>query len=305
MDAEALFEALKSAPRLRELGLTGNGLTTLSATAQQAIGAMPGLRVLGLSRNRLRLDNASLAFLTRLPLDGLGLGSNQITLDESLAAQFQDMIHPKVLHMSGNPLRLAPDLRFMARLSHLDLDRCELQQWPDSLTVLMSQPQYQLRYLNLSSNRIRTLPDLPGVLRTPFARDVAAHLPERRWLFNYNTLEAQTRARLGSSGVNVFEHAEDVPLWQGIFRGEASSAEEQLWSDLFDQGENASLLGVLERLAQSAEAQRDGEALRARVWKLLDDAARDTALRERLATVAGDFPPTCGDAGADAFSALR
>lgn len=305
IDAETLFEALKSAPRLRELGLTSNGLTALTATAQQAIEAMPGLRILGLSRNRLQLDDASLSFLARLPLDALGLGNNRITLDETLAARFQDMIHPMVLHMPGNPVQLPPDLRFMARLSHLDLERCELQQWPDSLTTLMSQPQYQLRYLNLSSNRIRTLPDLPGVLRTPFARDVAARLPERRWLFNYNTLEAQTRARLGSSGVNVFEHAEDVPQWQGIFRGEASNAEEQLWSDLFDQGENAALLGVLERLAQSAEARRDTAALRERVWDLLEKAAQDTELRERLATVAGDFPPTCGDAGADAFSALE
>ncbi|WP_426811477.1 NEL-type E3 ubiquitin ligase domain-containing protein [Pseudomonas sp. WOUb67] len=305
MDAEALFQALKSMPRLRELGLAGNGLTTLPPTARQAIGSMPGLKVLGLSRNRLRLDDASLGFLTRLPLDALGLGHNQITLDETLAARFQDMVHPKVLHLSGNPLQRAPDLRFMARLTHLDLDRCELQQWPDGLTILMSQPQYQLRYLNLSSNRIRTLPDLPGVLRTPFARDVGARLPERRWLFNYNTLEAQTRARLSASGVNVFEHAEDVPPWQQVFRGEASNSEEQLWSDLFDQGENAALLGVLERLAQSAEAQRDAEALSERVWDLLESAAHDTLLRERLATVAGDFPPTCGDAGADAFSALE
>ncbi|WP_350157406.1 NEL-type E3 ubiquitin ligase domain-containing protein [Pseudomonas kurunegalensis] len=305
MDAESLFEALKAAPRLRELGLTNNGLTTLSATAQEAIGSMPGLKMLGLSRNQLQLDDASLSFLTRLPLDALGLGNNLITLDETLAARFQDMIHPMVLHLVGNPLQLAPDLRFMARLSHLNLERCELQQWPDSLTVLMNQPQYQLRYLNLSSNRIRTLPDLPGVLRTPYARDVAARLPERNWLFNYNTLEAQTRARLGGSGVNVFEHEEDLPQWQGFFRDEASSAEEQLWGDLFDQGENTALLGVLERLAQSAEAQRDANALRARVWDLLDKASRDTALRERLTTVAGDFPPTCGDAGADAFSALE
>ncbi|WP_455886071.1 NEL-type E3 ubiquitin ligase domain-containing protein [Pseudomonas rustica] len=305
MDAETLFEALKSAPRLRELGLTSNGLTALTATAQQAIEAMPGLRILGLSRNRLQLDDASLSFLARLPLDALGLGNNQITLDETLAARFEDMIHPMILHMPGNPLQLPPNLRFMARLSHLNLERCELQQWPDSLTTLMSQPQYQLRYLNLSSNRIRTLPDLPGVLRTPFARDVAARLPERSWLFNYNTLEAQTRARLGSSGVNVFEHAEDVPQWQSIFRSEASNAQEQLWIDLFDQGENAALLGVLERLAQSAEARRDAVALNERVWDLLETAVHDTQLRERLATVAGDFPPTCGDAGADAFSALE
>ncbi|MFP3498624.1 hypothetical protein SB759_30880, partial [Pseudomonas sp. SIMBA_059] len=89
IDAETLFEALRSAPRLRELGLTDNGLTTLSPTAQQAIGAMPGLRLLWLSRIRLQLDTTSLGFLTRLPLDALGLAHNQITLDESLAAQFQ------------------------------------------------------------------------------------------------------------------------------------------------------------------------------------------------------------------------
>ena len=305
MDAETLFKALKAVPKLRELDLTSNGLPTLSATAQQAIGAMPNLRVLSLRRNRLQLDDASFSFLTRLPLDALDLSNNQITLDETLAARFQDMIHPTRLHMAGNPLQLAPDLRYMARLSHLSLERCALQQWPDSLTTLMNQPQYQLRYLNLSSNRIRTLPDLPGVLRTPFARDVATHLPERRWLFNYNTLEAQTRARLRSSGVNVFEHAEEVPQWQSIFREGASNTEEQLWGDLFDQGENAALLGVLERLAQSAEAQRDTVALKKRVWDLLDKAAQDSTLRERLATVAGDFPPTCGDAGADAFSALE
>lgn len=59
---------------------------------------------------------------------------------------------------------------------------------------------------------------------------------------------------------------------------------------MFDQGENAALLGVLERLAQSAEALRDAETVSERVWDLLEKAAEDTELRERLATVAGDFP---------------
>lgn len=305
IDAEALFEALKAVPRLRELELTSNGLTVLSPTAQQAIEAMPGLRVLGLSRNRLQLDDASLSFLTRLPLDALDLGNNRITLDEALAARFQDMIHPMVLNMPANPLQLAPDLRFMARLSHLSLERCELRQWPESLTTLMSQPQYRLRYVNLSSNSIHNLPDLPGVLRTPYARDVAARLPERRWLFNYNRLEARTRTQLRSIGVNVFEHTEDTSPWRDFFLDDASLANARRWSDLFDQGENAALLGVLEHLAKSAEAQRDAQALRVRTWALLQKAAHDTELRERLATVAGDFPMNCGDAGADAFSALE
>lgn len=305
IDAEALFEALKAVPRLRELELTSNGLTALSPTAQQAIEAMPGLRVLGLSRNRLQLDDASLSFLTRLPLDALDLGNNRITLDEALAARFQDMIHPMVLNMPANPLQLAPDLRFMARLSHLSLERCELRQWPDSLTSLMSQPQYRLRYVNLSSNSIHNLPDLSGVLRTPYARDVAARLPERRWLFNYNRLEDRTRTQLRSIGVNVFEHTEDTSPWRDFFLDDASLADARRWNDLFDQGENAALLGVLEHLAKSAEAQRDAQSLRVRTWALLEKAAHDTELRERLATVAGDFPMNCGDAGADAFSALE
>lgn len=305
MNAEALFEALRSAPRLRDLNLTGNALRALTPAAQQAIGAMPGLRILNLRRNFLELDDASLQFLSRLRLDALGLGNNHITLDERLAARFQDMVHPLVLHLDFNPLQVAPDLRFMARLSHLNLHRCDLQQWPEGLTTLMSQPQYRLRHLDLSFNRIHNVPDLPGVLRTPFARDVSARLPERRWLFNYNNLEAETRTRLGASGVNVFEHAGTMPEWQAFWRNTASDAQEQLWRDLFEQGENNDLQGVLERLSQSAEAQRDAQSLRNRVWALLEKAAGDSALRERLNTVAQDFPPTCGDAGADAFSALE
>ncbi|ATP49713.1 hypothetical protein CR512_10165 [Pseudomonas putida] len=305
MNVEALFEALRAAPRLRDLNLTGNALRALTPAGRQAIGAMPGLRILNLRSNFLELDDASLQFLTRLRLGALGLGDNHITLDERLAARFQDMVHPIVLHLDSNPLQVAPDLRFMARLSHLNLHRCDLQQWPEGLTILMSQPQYRLRHLNLSYNRIRNVPDLPGVLRTPFARDVSARLPERHWLFNYNDLEAETRTRLSDSGVNVFERAGAMAEWQALWRNPASDAEEKLWRDLFEPGENNALQGVLERLSQSAEAQRDAQSLRNRVWALLEKAAGDSALRERLNTVAQDFPPTCGDAGADAFSALE
>ncbi|MCP5854020.1 hypothetical protein NL323_29230, partial [Klebsiella pneumoniae] len=91
-------------------------------------------------------------------------------------------------------------------------------------------------HLDLSFNRIRTLPNLADILRTPFARDVAARAPERRWHLNYNTLEAQTRAQLRASGVQVFEHAPDMPEWQTLWRSTASTHQDQLWTDLFDQG---------------------------------------------------------------------
>lgn len=305
INAQSLFEALRSTPRLRTLTLSGNGLTTLSATAQQALDAMPGLRVLNLPRNYLELNEASLDSLARLQLEGLNLANNHITLNPALATRFQDMVHLQVLRLSFNPLQLAPDFSFMARLSHLALIRCDLQEWPTGLTTLMSQPQYQLRHLDLSHNSIQALTDLPGVLRTPYARDVAARLPGRRWQFNYNPLEADTRARLLGSDVAVFSHAAEIPQWQTVWRSQASTAQDTLWNDLFGTEENTHLLGVLERLALSAEARQDAQGINLRVWALLEKAGQDTGLRERLEHVAQQYPPTCGDAGTDAFSALE
>ena len=305
IDAPVLFEALASAPRLRSLDLTSNALASLTPTAQRALAAMPDLRRLNLRRNRLTLDESTLSFLARRPLDELRLGSNRITLDENLARRFQDLVHLQRLDLDFNPLQRAPDVSYMARLRHLDLNNAELTAWPDGLTTLMSQPQYQLRYLDLSSNRIHHVDGLSDILRSPYARDVSARLPERRWLFNYNNLEAQTLARLRTLGVNVSEHAAERPEWQGLWRDSASARQNQLWTDLFEQNDNGHLQAVLERLTYSKEAQRDPRGLRERVWSLLEQAREDTALRERLNEVAELYPPTCGDAGAEAFSALE
>lgn len=305
IDAQALFEALESVPRLRTLDLTNNTLATLSPTAQRVLAAMPDLRQLNLRRNQLTLDEATLTFLCGRPLDVLRLGHNRITLDENLATRFQDMIHPQQLDLDFNPLQHAPDVRYMARLQRLNLSNAELQAFPTGLTTLMSQTQYQLRYLDLSSNRIHHVPDLANILRSPYVRDVAARLPERRWFFNYNDLEAESARRLRASGVNIFEHAPARSEWQGFWRNVATDPQKQLWSDLFDQNDNGDLQTVLERLTYSLEAQRDPQGLRARVWALLKQAHEDTALRERLNEVAHTFPPHCGDAGSDAFSALE
>ncbi|WP_342248008.1 NEL-type E3 ubiquitin ligase domain-containing protein [Pseudomonas sp. OTU2001] len=305
IDAQALFEALESVPRLRALDLTNNTLATLSPTAQRVLAAMPDLRQLNLRRNQLTLDEATLTFLCGRPLDVLRLGHNRITLDENLATRFQDMIHPQQLDLDFNPLQHAPDVRYMARLQRMNLSNAELQAFPAGLITLMNQPQYQLRDLDLSSNRIHHVPDLASILRSPYVRDVAARLPGRRWLFNYNNLEAESARRLRASGVNIFEHAPDRPDWQGVWRDAATAQQIELWAELFDQGDNGYLQAVLERLTESVEARRDPQGLRARVWALLQQAHEDTALRERLNEVAQASPATCGDAAADGFSALE
>ncbi|WP_313738842.1 NEL-type E3 ubiquitin ligase domain-containing protein [Pseudomonas sp.] len=305
MDAESLFRALRTVPDLVELDLSSNGLTQLGTSAEQTLGAMRRLRTLVLRRNQLVLDDASMTLLSRLPLDVLNLSGNRITLTEALAERFQDLIHPEQLHMSFNPLGIAPDVRFMARLSRLTLTNCNLQAWPEGLTVLMSQPQYRLRLIDLSMNRIHTLPDLQGVLATPFARDLAANVADRSLRINYNEMEGATRSRLLRVGANVFEREAEMPDWEALWRTDATPEQHQVWSSVFGQGENPALAEVLERLSHSAEAQRNPAGLRARVWAMLTRASEDATLLQALSEDAQAFPATCGDAGADAFSHLE
>lgn len=305
LPGEAIFTALRGAPDLIQLKISGCALSELSTTAHQVLGAMRRLRILDLGYNQLTLDHAQMTFLATLRLDALRLSNNRIVLDQVLAEAFQNLINLQALHLDFNPLGVPPDLSYMARLNQLSLGHCQLQAWPPGLTTLMSQPQYQLRQLELSFNRIHTVPDLAAVMRTPYARDLGAGLPGRIWRFNYNNLEAETRSRLLNIGVNVYEHEAEVAQWQMFWRGNATPAQEQLWISLFEHGENTELSGVLERLVQSAEARRQPEALAKRVWALLEQAAADSALRQSLDEVAQAFPPTCGDAGTDGFSALE
>lgn len=305
MDTESLFEALHAVPNLEMLDLAGNDLRELGASAESALVSMRRLRGLSLRRNRLIMDEATLSLLSRLPLDMLDLSSNRITLTEAQALGFQNLVHPEQLSLSFNPLGLAPDLRYMGRLHTLTMVDCELQAWPEGLTTLMSQPQYRLRRLELSSNRIRTLPDIDALLATPYARDLAAGLPERHWNMDFNDMEPTVRRRLIQTRASVRLQMVEQPLWQARWRAHATPEQNELWGALFDEGANQPLEGVLHRLSGSEEALAHEDGLRERVWNLLERASQDDALRQALNEEADTFPATCGDAGADAFSALE
>ncbi|MFS0827138.1 NEL-type E3 ubiquitin ligase domain-containing protein [Pseudomonas phoenicis] len=307
MDAASLFAALRAVPNLQALDLSGNGLTRLGVAAELALVRMRRLRELTLRRNRLTFDEADMRLLGRLPLDALNLQSNAITLTPVQASRFQDWIHPERLYLSFNPLGTPPDLRYMARLQTLTMANCDLASWPESLIGLMGQMQYRLRHIDLSMNRIHTLPDLDALLATPFVRDLTAGLAERSWHMNYNEMEPATRSRLLQAGAVVYEHVplDEMPVWQMRWRAEATAEQDQLWNALVANDENQPLFGVLERLSGSAEAASHAASLRARVWNMLERASQDDALRQALNDEAQTFPPTCGDAGADAFSALE
>ncbi|WP_459205763.1 NEL-type E3 ubiquitin ligase domain-containing protein [Pseudomonas sp. MLB6B] len=305
MDTQSLFQALRATPNLEVLDLADNGIAQLGSDAEQALIAMRRLRGISFRRNRLILDEPAQSLLARLPLDVLNLSSNGIVLTEAQALRFQDLVHPEQLSLSFNPLGIAPDLRYMARLRTLLMVDCGLDAWPDGLTVLMSQPQYRLRRVELSMNRIHALPQIETLLATPYARDLAAGLPERRWNMDFNGMDPATRTRLRQARASVEENAVEVPAWQVRWRTGITPEQDALWDALFAQGENQPLAGVLERLSGSAEARSHEDGLRERVWDMLERASRDDALRQALNEEADLFPPTCGDAGADAFSALE
>ncbi|HGM5578873.1 TPA: DUF6543 domain-containing protein [Pseudomonas putida] len=306
IDAASLAQALKSAPGLRKLSLSRNALTGLSAELTSALANMRHLRTLDLSRNNLTLTAADITFFAQRRLEVLNLRHNSITLDQPTAERFQDMIDLRELNLSMNPLAEAPDVRYMARLSSLNLSNASLSRWPAGLTTLMSQAQYQLRELDLSFNEIETPEDLDAILVTPYARDAGAQMPGRRWNFNYNTLEENTRTRLRAIGLPVFEHfAEEAPVGDAFWQVGLNDEQLQTWHELESMPENRALFDQLSILENSAEAQRQPEQLRARVWSLLEQAASNTALRERLNEVADAYPVTCGDAASDAFSALE
>lgn len=301
----SLTLALQAAPNLRRLVLADNGLTGLSTQMQETLAAMPYLRDLDLGSNSLSLSAADIDFLAARRLETLNLNNNHITLDASSAGRFQHMVDVRHLSLRGNPLGVAPDVGYMARLSHLNLSRCNLEQWPQGLTTLMSQRRYQLRELDLSTNRISTLPDLDDILATPFAQGIRARQVGLRWTFNYNALEQEARSGLARIQLVVHEHEGVMSPTEAFMQADATPAQRLLWADLFGAGENQALLDKLGLLRESADSQQQPAYIRKRVWALLKAAGESTELRERLNDVAEQYPTSCGDAGTDAFSALE
>ncbi|MFJ3448654.1 dermonecrotic toxin domain-containing protein [Pseudomonas sichuanensis] len=306
LHASSLFEALQHAPKLRELHVEGCLLLELSDPAHQVLPTLTELETLSLRRNALTLSVADLQALGRLPkLSKLDLYRNDITLDATKASLFADIRRLRELNLGGNPLRVSPDLSSMSNLQTLNLEHCELDAWPTGLNNLMENEIGVLRQVNLGNNRIATVPDPDALLRTHFMHNLRFHLDGRQLLLNYNPLNTQLRGRLTRAGVAAETDLEETAAQQVNWRESASAQQQESWDNLFGDDEHADLRLAIEQVGMSRAAQEDTLALSEQIWQLLARAAEDTQLRERLNEVAGAFPVTCGDAGADAFGTLQ
>ncbi|WP_176470471.1 dermonecrotic toxin domain-containing protein [Pseudomonas sp. Irchel 3F5] len=299
--SQALFEPLKNLRQLRILSMPQNRLNALPDAALEALAGVRSLVYLDLRANDLVLDAQQLRRLSRLQLSTLKLSANHLTLDEAGAAAFADFIYLKTLDLSWNPLMRAPDFSFMPWLKDVNLEFCQLTEWPDSLTTLMNQQQYQLRTINLADNGITQIPSLAS---TRFGLDLRRGGPGVGLTLRLanNPLEAQGILRLHALGLaHVFHGPAQTNLWLA----DADQGRQELWEDLFANEQNRALRIALNTLERSQAAQIDQVHLGQRVWRLLERAAEDNGLRSNLDTIAEGFPETCGDAGADVFSALE
>lgn len=305
LDFEGLFRALASTPQLEVLELGNNQLGSLTDSMRQRLASLPHLRRLSLRLNRLQLDETDLQALAQLPLEDLDLENNHIVLTEPLAARFTRLQHLRDLRMTNNPLGHAPHVTGLTRLANLQLRNCSLLEWPRGLTPLMTQADLQLRHLNLSYNPIDHIPDLDQVLTSAFANALGTPSGDAIWTFNENNLDTGSNRQLRMAGVEVHSDDQLSAISVDFWLVDASPDQAQLWDELFEGDSNRHLREVVEGVARSRQAERNLRSLTRQVWQLLEQAGQDEELRTHLDTVAQEYPPTCGDANTDAFSALE
>ncbi|WP_181427864.1 dermonecrotic toxin domain-containing protein [Pseudomonas mosselii] len=309
LSATSVLQALRNAPQLRELRLSGARLGELPAAAHEVLPTLINLRSLELPRNRLTLTQPDLQMIAGLRLEILDLRVNRIVLDADMAGAFGSMRELRHLHLSLNPLGLSPDLSGMENLATLRLDNGQLQQWPSGLSALMQRNPCMLREVDLSANRIAQVPDYDTLLNSAYFDELLARRPAYHWRFNYNPLDERTRESLRVIGACVEEEMLEANLPATPQRidwlGGASETQQTTWDRLFEENHNTSLREVIEQVGMSASALRQPRAFARQVWTLLDRAAANTRLRTRLNEVASEFPASCGDAGADGFSSLQ
>ncbi|MDW9404372.1 hypothetical protein GE454_14965 [Pseudomonas soli] len=309
LSASSVLQALRHAPRLQELRLSGTRLGALPAVAHEVLPTLQDLRILEMPHHQLTLTLPDLRMLTGLPLETLDLRANRIALDADTADLFSSMRPLRHLLLSNNPLATSPNLTGLDNLATLRLDSSRLRLWPTGLSGLMQRNPCMLRVVDLSNNGIEQVPGLPALLSSPFLGELLARRASYRWRFNDNPLDETTRESLQIAGASVEQRVEGIDGTVSPCRIDwlqsASQPQRAMWAALFDADEHASLRQVVEQAGLSASAHRHPRAFARQVWALLERASASTRLRARLDDVADEFPVSCGDAGADGFGTLQ
>ncbi|OPB00360.1 hypothetical protein BFW87_01765 [Pseudomonas fluorescens] len=260
-----------------------------------------GVRCIELADNHLSsLPEA----LSQMPaLEQLNLARNRLQLTEVARKQLAGLRTLKSLNLAGNPLLDPPDVTQQLALRELILRDCRLSDFPDGVQRLP-----HLEYLDLRSNEIRELPD--WVLMLPRRAAQALNLRNNP-LSASSQIDLRVYRRRSGVGMGFLENdvsrlseqkAREIWLTD---EGVAGYAEKDLaWRGLKNEPGSDGLFNLLAELESTSDASIVREDLHRRVWRVLNAAASDAKLRERVFQWSAT-PINCDDAAAVNFSNLE
>ncbi|QXH63016.1 dermonecrotic toxin domain-containing protein [Pseudomonas azerbaijanorientalis] len=279
--------------------------TRFSSEPNGLLKAFPNLRELSARRCDLTSLPHSIGSLHRL--ERLQLSDNAIVLDAAAVKQLKDLTYLEILRLDSNPLGLSPDISRMPRLKVVALNKTGLTTWPEG-TLAKTRPRGFL--LDLRENPLDLIPEVvPGSAK---AWVIARTLLDVADLSELNQLQYQqirrsvnlppTPLEASTSLINVVIHATDPNNWTDVPGwGVERTAN---WLELTDDPQAHRFLTVVHETKNSADYLVGGEPRRQlmqRVVRMLDAVYIDTALREKLYTMA-IAPVDCADAGAQLFN---
>ena len=289
--------------------------TRFSADANGLLKDFPNLRELSASRCELKRLPENIGAMQRL--ERLRLSDNEIVLDASAVEQLKHLTYLEVLRLDSNPLGRLVDITRMRRLKVLGLKDTGVSTWPEGALSRFSPEGYLNRIrprgflLDLRGNPIEQIPEVvPGSAN---AWIVARTRVDVGKLSAINQVRYQEIRRSVQLPPEPVEPA-DRPAGRFF-----SSYSDERWSDVPGWGVNRASLNLdlanepngepflkllINNLARSADTRAGGRAdaqLTQRTWRMLDAVHIDSALREKLYTMA-IAPVDCADAGAQLFN---
>lgn len=282
--------------------------TRFSAKTYGLLKDFPNLREFSARNNELTTLPENIVSMNKL--ERLRLSENEIVLDEQSVKNLKTLINLEVLRLDDNPLGRVVDISRMHRLKVVGLRDTVITTWP---LGTLSQPRPRGFLLDLRGNPINHIPEVePG---SPDAWLVARTRLDVGSLSEPNQLRYQAIRRsmalppeplvvsntqrdwVSNSNLSA-DRWSDVPGW-GVNRA-------SYWSDLGAEPDAKPFMDALLKTQESADFRAGGQPqlqLMQRVWRMLDAVYSDTALREKLFTMAV-APVDCADAGAQLFNQM-
>jgi hypothetical protein len=249
-------------------------------------------------------------------LKDLDLADNRIELTAESRQQLSALDQLRTLNLNGNPLSLPPDVGRMDHLTALHLAKTRINTWPEGLFNIGEVAKQRPRsfMLDMREARINSLPEVTSGSSQAFILSRAR--------LDTSRLSNEDRLRLGkyreSTGLSLvqdyFPAAEnEISHWQLFPResidfspsGSLSKYRNESWHDLMAEPDSSGFFSVIRKQRESADYQTDQgrRRLTQRVWEMVDAAAIDSALREKLFEQIVS-PQDCEDLGAQLFNSL-